>query len=156
MKYRICATFAIENGHILSKHKGNCRFPHGHSRQIEIVVASHTLDENDMVCDFEALEALVWDYVHQFDHALCVNSTEKLLPALQEHSAERIVVYENQDPTTEVMTAQIFRHIEDMLASAGEVTDRRSGLTHRIPPNLDLERVRVWETKTNWAEVTND
>jgi hypothetical protein len=42
---------------MLSKHSGNCRFPHGHSRRIEIVVVSDALDVMDMVCDFKALKA---------------------------------------------------------------------------------------------------
>ena len=37
MPYRICKTLEIENGHMLSKHPDKCRFPHGHTRKVELV-----------------------------------------------------------------------------------------------------------------------
>lgn len=55
MPYRICRIFEIENGHILSKHPEKCRFPHGHTRRVEIVFEADDLDANDMVCDFKVL-----------------------------------------------------------------------------------------------------
>ena len=56
MPYRICKTFEIENGHMLSKHPDLCKFPHGHSRKVEIVLEADTLDHNEMVCDFKAFK----------------------------------------------------------------------------------------------------
>ncbi len=49
MPFRICKTFSIESGHILSKHPGKCRFPHGHSRTVEVVLTADHLDASDMV-----------------------------------------------------------------------------------------------------------
>ncbi len=66
MSYRICKTFEVESGHLLSKHPGKCRFPHGHSRRIEVVLAADTLDERDMVCDFKALKQLAADFVERW------------------------------------------------------------------------------------------
>ncbi len=155
MIYRLGVTFMVENGHILSKHAGNCHFPHGHSRKIEVIVAANALDKNDMVCDFEALETLVWSYIQQFDHAICVNTDEKLAPALKELYPQRLVLYDQTDPTTEVMAAQIFRHIQSQLAATREIKNPRTGLTFMLPATVKLDRVRVWETVTNWAEVTD-
>ena len=56
MPFRICKTFEIESGHMLSKHGGKCRFPHGHSRRIEVVLVADQLNAADMVCDFKALK----------------------------------------------------------------------------------------------------
>src|ERR1019366_3823108 len=44
MPFRIAKSFTVESGHLLTKHPGACRFPHGHSRTIEIVVASDALN----------------------------------------------------------------------------------------------------------------
>ena len=54
--FRIAKTFEVEYGHRLSKHPEKCRFPHGHSLRIEVVVRGHRLDDNDMVCDYKALK----------------------------------------------------------------------------------------------------
>ena len=40
MPFRIGKSFVIESGHLLSKHPGKCRFPHGHSRRVEVVLAA--------------------------------------------------------------------------------------------------------------------
>ena len=37
MPYRIYKTIEIENGHLLTHHPDKFRFPHGHSRKVEIV-----------------------------------------------------------------------------------------------------------------------
>ena len=52
MAYRICKSIELESGHLLSKHPGNCKFPHGHTRSVEMVFRADTLDANDMVVDF--------------------------------------------------------------------------------------------------------
>ena len=51
MVYRICKSIELESGHLLSKHPGNCKFPHGHTRSVEMVFRAETLDANDMVLD---------------------------------------------------------------------------------------------------------
>ena len=56
MPYRIAKSFVVESGHMLSKHPGACRFPHGHSRTVEIVLVADTLDDRDMVVDFKAIK----------------------------------------------------------------------------------------------------
>ena len=38
MVYRICKSIELESGHLLSKHPGNCKFPHGHTRSVEMTV----------------------------------------------------------------------------------------------------------------------
>lgn len=55
MVYRICKSIELESGHLLSKHPGNCKFPHGHTRSVEMVFRAETLDANDMVLDFKAI-----------------------------------------------------------------------------------------------------
>ena len=63
MPYRVCKVFEVESGHMLSKHPDRCRFPHGHSRRVEVVVAADELDSHDMVCDFKALKLAIGDLI---------------------------------------------------------------------------------------------
>lgn len=133
---------------MLSKHPEACRFPHGHTRRIEIVVSAEALDENDMVCDFKALKLALGAYVARYDHAMAVNSTDPLLPAIREVHPKSLVVFEGHDPTTEVIADDLFRFVSDVLREGFE------GEGYRIPPGrIRLDRVRVWETPNSWAEA---
>jgi 6-pyruvoyltetrahydropterin/6-carboxytetrahydropterin synthase len=148
MPFRIAKSFTIESGHVLSKHPGNCRFPHGHSRRIEIVLASDALDAADMVCDFKALKEAVGALIAPWDHALCLNTTDPQFAYLKQTYAERVVAFENEDPTSEVLARRLFQAVQARLA----VIVRVEGGPYPIRPTVRVERVRVTETATSWAE----
>jgi 6-pyruvoyltetrahydropterin/6-carboxytetrahydropterin synthase len=150
LAYRICKSFEVESGHMLSKHPGLCRHPHGHSRTVEVVIAANTLDAGDMVCDFKTIKLALNEHLASLDHALAMNSADPLLKQM-DAKTQRIVVYENADPTTEVMAERIFRFLQSELAGGRVYTDDR-GDQYRFPPGLRLERVRVSETSSTWAE----
>lgn len=157
MKYRICKSFEVESGHMLSKHPGRCRLPHGHSRRIDLVLSSETLDANDMVCDFKALKLAVTAFIESFDHALAVNSADPEAARLRESDlGARLLEFEAEDPTTEVMARRIYEHVAGVLAAAGEgprgVYRDEDGHEYRLRPGVSLERVRVTETSSSWAE----
>lgn len=152
MVYRVCKSFEIENGHMLSKHPGRCRLPHGHSRRVELVISSDRLDENDMVCDFKALKLAVEDYLDQYDHALMVNSDDALLKSLPEQYRARLIVLEGEDPTTEVLARRIYAFVQEQIRAGGSFIDPVSGNAFSLPTHLTLERVRVSETSSSWAE----
>ena len=150
--YRICKAFTVESGHMLSKHPARCKYPHGHTRRIELVLASPMLDENDMVCDFEWIKLSVEDYLDRFDHALCVNSNDPMLEALSPDKG-RVIVFEEGDPTTERIARRIYDYLNDRI-KAGEPRTTADGITYRIRPDVRVQRVRVGETPTCWAEYT--
>ena len=137
MPFRIAKTFTVESGHLLTKHPGACRFPHGHSRTIEIVVAADALDPRDMVCDFAELKAAAAATVARFDHTFALNTADPIFATLRATYGERVVAFENTDPTTEVLAREIFRAVRTKLA---------------VHAAIRLERVRVSETATSWAE----
>jgi 6-pyruvoyltetrahydropterin/6-carboxytetrahydropterin synthase len=153
MMYRICKAFEVESGHMLSKHPDRCRFPHGHSRRIEVVIASEALDEHDMVCDFAALKLTVKEAVDRFDHSMAVNSEDPVLGAMRAIPAlgERLVVFPGKDPTTEVLAKSIYDQLTAAIASGGELTGP-TGRRYTLPRHLIVERVRVGETSSSWAE----
>jgi len=136
--FRICKSFEIENGHMLSMRDGGCRFPHGHSRTVEIVFAADELDDAGMVCDFTLVKRTVRDYIETFDHALCMNTCDPMFATLKTTYGERIIGFTNTEPTTEVLAKTFFDTIKEMFA--------------HLTPRVRLERVRVWETSSSWAE----
>ncbi|MGD8439539.1 MAG: 6-carboxytetrahydropterin synthase [Holophagae bacterium] len=148
--FRIAKTFEVEYGHRLSKHPEKCRFPHGHSLRIEVVARGRELDGNDMVCDYKALKMLVVDLVERLDHAMALNSDDPQLDGLKA-IGERVLLFDGQDPTTEVLVRWLYDEIAARIRADGTV-DSPTGATYEIPKGLELERVRVWETRTSWAE----
>ncbi len=149
--YRICKTFTIESGHMLSKHAERCKYPHGHTRRIELVLASPTLDKNDMVCDFKWIKVAVADFLDRFDHALCVNADDPFLETAGRHK-ERVIVFEEGDPTTELIAKRIFDYLNERIKAAQPIT--ADGVTYCISKSVSVERVRVGETPTCWAEYS--
>jgi len=153
--YRVCKSFEIESGHMLSKHPGRCRFPHGHSRRVDLVIRAASLDGRDMVCDFKALKLAVMDHLDAYDHALMVHSGDPILGSLSDEQKSRVIVCEGEDPTTEVMARRIYEHVSATLAACGSYKDDQ-GNTFALGAGLTLERVRVTETSSSWAEYGLD
>ena len=136
---------------MLLKHPGRCRFPHGHSRRIEVVVTRDTLDENDMVCDFKALKLALAGYLDELDHALLVNAADPICASLPDSLKKRLILLKNEDPTTEVLARRIYTHLEQLIAKNQTFTDAQ-GQHYQLPADLCIERIRVSETSSSWAE----
>ncbi|MCW5776729.1 MAG: 6-carboxytetrahydropterin synthase [Phycisphaeraceae bacterium] len=151
MWYRVCKSFEIESGHMLSKHPGRCRHPHGHTRRIEVVVARRRLDEHDMVCDFKALRLALESYLDVLDHAMLVNSDDPALRGLRDSVGGRLVVFDGEDPTTEALARRIYEHLRGEVGAGCSYADAE-GHRYTLPADLVVERVRVWETSSSWAE----
>jgi 6-pyruvoyltetrahydropterin/6-carboxytetrahydropterin synthase len=150
MPFRISKSFEIESGHILSKHPDKCRFPHGHSRKVEIILAADQLDTNDMVCDFKALKEAIHSFLESWDHALCLNSNDGNRAFYEKTYGERIVVFPGTDPTSEVMAKSIFDEVKRRLAESRQ----RSDAKYSVPAHVRVERVRITETSSSWAEYS--
>jgi 6-pyruvoyltetrahydropterin/6-carboxytetrahydropterin synthase len=150
MPFRISKSFEIETGHLLSKHPDKCRFPHGHSRRVDIVLAADALDANDMVCDFKAVKAALGPFLDSLDHAFCLNTDDPQFAYFQKIYGAQIVPFTKTDPTSEVMAKTIFDELKRRLAEQNGKPDLR----YRVPAGVRIERVRVTETSSSWAEYS--
>jgi 6-pyruvoyltetrahydropterin/6-carboxytetrahydropterin synthase len=148
MPYRICKSIEVENGHMLSKHPDKCQFPHGHTRKVEIVMESSELDENQMVCDFKIIKTALGEWLDRFDHALCMNTDDPAYADFKARYGDRVIGFEHQDPTTELMAKTIFDHATQALAEYASSENAR----YPLRPEVRLVSVRVWETTSSWAE----
>jgi 6-pyruvoyltetrahydropterin/6-carboxytetrahydropterin synthase len=148
MPYRVCKTIDIESGHMLSKHPDKCRYPHGHTRKIELLLEAEELDGNDMVCDFKLVEAIIADYLETLDHALCVNTLDTAYGQLRALYGDRIVPFEHEDPTTEVMARVVFQVFSERLDAYAMKQERH----YPLRKSVRLVSVKVWETASSWAE----
>jgi 6-pyruvoyltetrahydropterin/6-carboxytetrahydropterin synthase len=147
--YRVSKQFEFPAAHVLSKHKGRCRFPHGHNYKVEITLTAADLDENNMVCDFHAIKAMLKSYLGSLDHSIMLNSTDHVNRKSQENNP-RCVLFEGRDPTSEVLAETIFRHLEAALRGPTVITVDE--VEYKINPNVRLEKIRVRESDTAWAE----
>jgi len=150
MPFRISKSFEIETGHLLTKHPDKCRFPHGHSRRVQIVLAAEALDANDMVCDFKAVKAALKPFLDAWDHAFCLNTDDPQFAYFQKTYGEQIVPFTKKDPTSEVMAKTIFDELKRRLAGAEGQPDPR----YSVPIGVRVESVRVTETSSSWAEYS--
>jgi 6-pyruvoyltetrahydropterin/6-carboxytetrahydropterin synthase len=146
MPYRIAKTFTVESGHLLTKHPGACRFPHGHSRTIEIIVTADELDPHDMVCDFKALKTAVADLIARYDHTFAINTADPRFRELRAAYGDRVLGFVNTDPTTEVLAREIFFEVRSQLSAAAADAE------FPVAGHVRLERIRITETGTSWAE----
>ena len=145
--FRICKCIEVESGHLLSKHPGNCQFPHGHTRSVEMVYVADTLDDREMVLDFKVVKEMMEDFVEQFDHALCMNTSDPNYEKFHAIYGDHIIPFDAADPTSEMMAMMVFRHAAKALEKA-----KQGGFSLPVRAEVRLERVRVWETSSSWAE----
>jgi 6-pyruvoyltetrahydropterin/6-carboxytetrahydropterin synthase len=148
MTYRICKTIEMESGHMLSKHPDNCKYPHGHSRRVELILEADELDANDMVCDFSVLKIALKEFLDSFDHAMCMNTNDPLYQTFKKAYGDRVIGFDDTDPTTEVIARMIFDQAQDGLRRYAGTP----GQPYSLAGGVRLVRVRVWETSTSWAE----
>lgn len=149
--YRINKQFEFQAAHVLSKHPGKCRYPHGHTYKIEVTVTSQKLDENEMVCDFHAISAVVKEYLTQLDHSMMLNSEDRASCEANKDNP-RSIIFDRQDPTSEILAKKIFDYIEKI--GQGKIVSEGTKFT--INPSASVEKVRVWETSTAWAEYRKE
>jgi len=150
MPYRICRIFEIENGHMLSKHPDKCQFPHGHSRRVECILEAPDLDEREMVCDFKVLKLILGKFLDQYDHAMCMNTDDPAYAIFKERFGERVIGYESEDPTSEVLARDIYTHLKQSLQ------DYCQSPTGDFPlrDTVKVVSVKLWETSSSWAEYS--
>lgn len=148
MPYRICKMIEVENGHLLSKHPDKCRFPHGHTRKVELIFEADSLDNHEMVFDFKLVKRMVEDFLETYDHALCMNTEDPKFEFFKEAYGERIIGFEGLDPTTEVMAKTIFDHTSGQLQHHIDHPDPE----YPVRAEVHLKTIRVWETTSSWAE----
>jgi 6-pyruvoyltetrahydropterin/6-carboxytetrahydropterin synthase len=115
---------------------------------VEFVLEAETLDGNEMVCDFKIVKEAVGGWLDSFDHAMCMNTADPAYPDFKERYGDRVIGFENQDPTTELMAKAIFDHTTSALAAYSSRGDAK----YPLAAGVRLVRVRVWETSSSWAE----
>jgi 6-pyruvoyltetrahydropterin/6-carboxytetrahydropterin synthase len=77
-----------------------------------------------------------------------MNTADPAYADFKARYGERVIGFDQQDPTTELLARTIFDHTAAALAAYAQ----RDDTPYRLRPNVRLCRVRVWETSSSWAE----
>ena len=137
--YRICKSFRFEAAHQLERafSKACVKSIHGHSYKVELFLTSRCLDPDLMVVDFGVLADFIDAIKSVWDHALIL--PRKLFAEFGEMPSNKTVVLE-ASPTAEVMASILLEGLVETVS--------------KIPASnrLRVEKVRVHETETGWAE----
>jgi len=118
------------------------------------VLRAASLDANDMVCDYKVVKELARRELDRFDHAMVLAADDPLAPSLQAF-AERLVLLDEGDATTEVIARYLYRRLDAAFRQGGEVVTQ-AGARYTVPQGVRVERVRVWETSSSWAEYSEE
>lgn len=129
---RVCKEFTFDAAHRLQGHDRACRFLHGHTWRVQVIVESAELLEEGssrgMVVDFGDLKARAAVLFEKMDHAVILEEGDPLISVL-EGAGQRLLVVPFR-PTAENFAREI------LVA-------------------LGVAAVRVYETPGNYAEAYN-
>ncbi|MGH2355714.1 MAG: 6-pyruvoyl trahydropterin synthase family protein [Chloroflexota bacterium] len=130
---RIELTF--DAAHRLAGYAGKCASPHGHSFRAEVFVAVRELDELGLAVDFRELKGRLKAWIDgHWDHAFLIGDGDvALIEALRALPEAKLYVFRGVNPSTEALARELF-----------DVARREFGDI--------VQRVRVWESPTQYAE----
>ena len=132
---RVELTF--DAGHRLLDYPGSCGVPHGHTYKAEIMLSAESLDKLGFVLDFTELKGVVSKWVHHhWDHGFLLNDRDQeLVTALKSLQRSKVFLFDNQNPTAEVIAKYLFDVIREQYGPL-------------------VSRVRIWESPNQYAEYS--
>ena len=132
----ITKIFHFETAHRISNYNGQCSNIHGHSYELQVTVAGIPNKESDIIFDFKDLKKVVEsEIINPFDHALLLKKGTSDFESIM---GMKIILLD-KEPTAE-------RMLEFMV-------DKLDG---KLPENIKLKRLKLFETKTSYAEWESD
>ncbi len=136
----------FDAGHRIPDHHSRCRNLHGHRYGLEITLQGGVIETKGasncgMVMDFTDVKTLAMQHlIEAWDHAFLVYQGDTRVCAFLETMPEHKTVVINRIPTAENLAAIVF----ERLASVYEA---------HYGVNLQLAKVRLYETPNCWADV---
>lgn len=145
--FTITRKLEFDAGHRIPNHKSQCRHLHGHRYVMEVTITGDLIDkEGDssegMVMDFgDIKEIMMKEVVHKWDHAFLAWKEDKEVLVFLNTIPNHKTVLIDHPPTSECLAQEAFNILSQAFSKA-------------YGKNLQLERVRLYETPNCWADVT--
>ncbi|MCB1213973.1 MAG: 6-carboxytetrahydropterin synthase [Deltaproteobacteria bacterium] len=132
--FQVTRQFEFCYGHRLLDYQGKCAHPHGHNGLVEVEFSGQDLDHRGMLIDFTDIKKELKDFIEEeLDHKMLLRKDDPLVDFLKEQKEPVFIMQEN--PTAENIAELIFNFA--------------------LSKGLPVSRVRLWETRKCYAEVTN-
>ncbi|HEX9204853.1 MAG TPA: 6-carboxytetrahydropterin synthase QueD [Candidatus Deferrimicrobiaceae bacterium] len=103
--YTLTVRTSFSAAHRLREYDGNCERLHGHNWQVEVSVASETLDERGIALDFRAIKAALND----------------LLSALDHRYLNEVSPFDRLNPSSENLARHLFEEMERKMSGAARI-----------------------------------
>jgi 6-pyruvoyltetrahydropterin/6-carboxytetrahydropterin synthase len=148
MPTTIMKRLEFDAGHRIPNHASKCRNLHGHRYALEITLVGEPIDapgtsSHGMLEDFSDVKRLAMEHlVEPWDHAFLVYEGDTQVLALLAALPGHKTVVLPRVPTAENLVALAFETLAPIY-------------TDRFGNGLRLERVRLWETPTCWADFSS-
>ncbi len=134
----ITKIFKFEAAHAISCYDGKCKNIHGHSYELHVTVSGKDLNESNMLIDFKDMKKVVEDLViRDFDHSLMLKENDKNKSSSSKLDTK--ILWLEEEPTAEFMLLEILKRIGK-----------------QFPKNINLKRLKLYETATCYAEWDMD
>lgn len=129
----------FDAAHRLLGYPGKCASAHGHTFRAQVVVATEELDRLGLTLDFRALKAGLKAWVDRhWDHAFLANDQDaQMVAALRSVPECKLYLFRGVNPSAEAIARELF-----------DEARRQFGAV--------VQRVRLWETPTQYAEYVPD
>lgn len=150
--YRIRKKFTLEIAHQLSSsYSKDCsECIHGHSYTVELFLTSSTLNKDGMVLDFGLLKEFIKRMKNDWDHALIlpIEMKDDFIELIKKKKLKK-VLFMDKNPTAENMAMVIFEKLFHYLSKIIDIE-----YLDKMESTPQIEKVRVHETETGWAEYS--
>ena len=133
MKVGIYKEVQIDTSHRLLHYEGKCANLHGHRWKVEVWIEGEPDPVTQILVDYNLIKKVIDKFVHQ----IILNKDDPMVPCIQKYQP---VITTHGDPTSELMAA-IIR--DDLY-----VLCREMGI------KATVSKIRVWESPTAYAELT--
>ena len=139
----------FDAGHRIPNHASQCRYLHGHRYAIEITLSGKIIDTEGvagqgMVMDFSEVKHIAKrELADHWDHAFLVWQRDQALMEFLATLPEPKTVVLPVVPTAENLAAEAFRILD-------------AAYRDTYGNQLQLARVRLYETPNNWADAVRD
>ena len=142
---KVAKRFKWEAAHRLPWHEGQCKFVHGHSYRM-MVELEGTPDERGMLIDFKEIKQILKPLIERWDHATLIADYDTYLKRAVIDVAEEEGVPSKYDILPYDTTAEnLSTYVADYLGTEAYQTLKDH--------NIDIIRVRLFETETCYAEI---
>lgn len=131
--YRVRKTFRFEAAHrLISAETKECMNLHGHSYKVEVFLTRLDLNKDGMVEDFLVIKEAVQPVIEWLDHSIILAEEEDVI---QGSDMGKVVIL-GVNPTAEALAKYIHDNI----------------IIEYFSPEVKIEKIRVHETNTGYAE----